>query len=267
MTNSALQTKPQDLSPPVGDLEEFISRHDRAAELVAEGLRLLKEAIDTCPGWELKPALGKIRWYGDDIVSRYVPELQDAICRATWGALLDHSRLPTVMSANDIEALRKQIALAPPAITRETVTATFVNLFANRQDSFRKGLVDLFRDLCRAWRSNKAFAIGKRVVLDGAMTEYGWNSFSRRENQINDLMRIFMVLDGRDPGTLGRGDQLSSAVYEARRAKLTELENEYFDIRLFKNGNIHFHFLRQDLVDAVNRLIAEEYGRTLADDR
>jgi len=37
-------------------------------------------------------------------------------------------------------------------------------------------------------------------------------------------------------------------------------------IRAFENGNLHLWFLDQDLLDGVNRVIAEHYGAALGRD-
>lgn len=50
-------------------------------------------------------------------------------------------------------------------------------------------------------------------------------------------------------------------------ARQTEVETDYFKVRIFKNGNAHLWFTRKDLVAKVNKLIGEYYGEVLADGR
>ncbi|MCG8026288.1 MAG: DUF4942 domain-containing protein, partial [Candidatus Thiodiazotropha endolucinida] len=232
------------LTPPISDLDRLIERHDKAAQLVAEGLRLLTEAIQVCPGFGINKAIADVRWYGDNPARRYTPDVQMAIRRSTWNALLDTSCLPTVMSADDLEKLRKDIASTPPEITRENVVATFVDLYEQRFDSFRKGLVDLFRTLCRKYRSNEAFKIGKRVILDEALSGLSWNSYSSAQDRINDLFRILSLLDGKDPGQIPRAAQADELIISALRAGENTLDHEYFEVRMFQNGNLHIWFRR-----------------------
>ena len=45
----------------------------------------------------------------------------------------------------------------------------------------------------------------------------------------------------------------------------SEVEDDYFKVRGFKNGNAHVWFKRDDLVEQVNKLLAEWYGETIGD--
>ena len=263
-----LQKLHQDLTPPVSDMHHLIDQHNRTVALVEQGLALLTEAISTCPGqYGIQGALDHVRWYSDNVAQRNTPDVKMAVQRATWRALVDTSRLTTVMAASDVEKLKEQIAKDCPEITPETVVSTFVQLYKDRDKSYRRGLVELFQNLCRTYKSNKAFKIGKRIILDNAMSENGWNSFNTDEARSNDLMRIFMLTAGKDPGKLPRDEQFSNALSVARRTDQSDYENEYFLAKLYKNGNVHIFFKRQDLVDKINQLIADEYGHALPDDR
>ena len=63
MTSSTSDLQPlhQDLSPPVSDLNRIIQRHDKTVDLVERGLKLLEDAVRTCPGlFGIEAALGLI---------------------------------------------------------------------------------------------------------------------------------------------------------------------------------------------------------------
>jgi len=252
------------LSPPISDLDRLIDRHDQAVALATEGLRLLTEAIHVCPGFGIEQAISNVRWYGDDPAQRYAPEIKKAIRKATWIALLDKSKLSTVMSGNDLEKLKTQIAATPPDITRENVVSTFIALYEQRFDSFRRGLVELFKNLCRQYRSNDAFRIGKRVILDGALSGRYWNHHSSAQDRVNDLFRIMTLLDGKDPGQVPREEQADELIIHAVHASQANYQHDYFEVRMFANGNLHLWFKRQDLVDKANQIIADHYEKSLA---
>src|SRR3546814_5748490 len=46
----------------------------------------------------------------------------------------------------------------------------------------------------------------------------------------------------------------------------TVMEGDYCGVRVFKNGNLHIWFERDDLLQSVNLLLAEYYGEAIGDD-
>jgi hypothetical protein len=265
-TATEISTVNKSLSPPITDFERIIDARDRTVTLVEEGIAKLAEAVKICPGQRLSlaSALSKVSWYSDDIQFGHLKRLIKAIDTSAWDALFRESRLTTLMNRDDIAVLRNDIDKHAPPVTREVVMTTFVDLFSKRHETFRTGLVDLFQGLCRVYRSNKAFSIGKRIILDRVLNEYGWSSFSYGSAKVNDLWRIMLLLDGRDPGTFDQSEQFDQVILTARRNQLDNVKTEYFEVRLFKNGNLHIWFQRPDLIDKANQLIAEHYGAVLA---
>jgi hypothetical protein len=49
------------------------------------------------------------------------------------------------------------------------------------------------------------------------------------------------------------------------RPQQSEHDGAYFKVRAFKNGNAHLWFTRDDLVEKVNKLLADYYGETIGD--
>ncbi len=255
----------QQLSPPISEFTEIIERRDRAVQKASEGLRLLQEAADTAPG-HILGVFTKLTFFGD-IHKSNIERVEKKINAATWERLLERSGLSVVMNAEELAKTRQEIRDNAPTPDHETVISTFIDLFTRRHDTFRKGMADLFRNLCRHYKTNGVFAIGKKVILDNALSASGWEIFSHAPDQVNDLNRIMTLLDGQDPVLIPRDLQLDRLISQSRRNNIDQIETPFFDIRLFKNGNIHIMFTRPDLIDAANRLIADHYGSTLPQDK
>ena len=82
----------------------------------------------------------------------------------------------------------------------------------------------------------------------------------RSEAKINDIDRVFKVLDGKShiPRSLEMG--INGALIDKKI-----YEDDYYRIKGFKNGNMHIEFKRQDLLDKANLMIHKYYkGRALA---
>jgi hypothetical protein len=78
-------------------------------------------------------------------------------------------------------------------------------------------------------------------------------------------MRVFHVLDGKPEPDCRGGiwHLLNSAGLSSYSAGQGTAENEYLQIRVFKNRNGHITFKRPDLVDQMNKILAKHYPNAL----
>ena len=98
------------------------------------------------------------------------------------------------------------------------------------------------------------------MVLTSIVTQFGINHYN--EPTLQDLDRCFHVLDGKPAPEYQQG--MCAAIRTALRdTKADVIETPYFRVRWFRNGNAHLWFLREDLVEMANKLIAEHYGEVL----
>ena len=255
----------QSPSPPTTELEEMIERRERILSLIEQGTRALGEANALAPGGLLASTYREFLWYSNSVEYLVGDALKRAkyyVDRHGWSELIDKTRLSVVMNAEQKNKFKKQLAESPPPITRETVIPTFVGLFENRYKTFREGIVDLFKSLYSIYKSNDPFKIGKRIILHRALGEMYWER--DKQDRFNDLERILLILDGRDPASVDVEDTSSQVILEARRNGEEIVETQYFNVRLFANGNIHVWLRDQKFIDKINHLIAEHYGECLS---
>ena len=151
-------------------------------------------------------------------------------------------------------------------MTPDTVFATMARLAGDGEKIFRRGLVEVFRHLSRDYQSHDGFKIGDRVVLTGMVTSYGagwYNMNHYREGTLQDLDRCFHVLDGKPAPEYQQGLCAAFRTSLAKKDGNNEFATEYYRVRWFKNGNAHLWFLRSDLVERANRMIADHFGEAL----
>ncbi|WP_410958781.1 DUF4942 domain-containing protein, partial [Salmonella sp. 6201] len=85
------------------------------------------------------------------------------------------------------------------------------------------------------YKNNLPFRFGKRIIVKYLLSQGTTNH--RATNELDDLMRVFCVLDGQP-----EPDHRHGAYYlvsDAQQARQTEAQNAYFHLRWFKNGNGH----------------------------
>lgn len=213
--------------------------------------------------------------YGADVVfgSVYDPDkaktnLRRAVDVAVWRGLMAMTGFNQLMDATAKEAFDLQLQGDDvPEVSEETVRATFAQLFEDADTIFKRGIATAFSKLDRRFKSHDGFKLGARVVITGAFdTRFGSSTYGHAWDTIQDIERAFAVLDGVPPDPRA----LERAVDESRKGhgygpRQSEAETRYFRIKGFMNGNAHLWFVRDDLVEKVNRLLASYYGDVLPD--
>lgn len=196
----------------------------------------------------------------------FVAEVTKQLDRAIWEHLLQATKLDLLMDRTAKDQFRAQVEKDPPPATAENCRATLETLVADRDMIFRRGLAKAFSSLDRRFRSHDGFKIGERLVFSYYANSDGYVSSGGRADSILDVERVFFLLDGKQPperygGILGAldaahrektGTGWGAAQYEAA--------SDYFRAKVFKNGNAHFWFKRDDLVQRANELLADYYG-------
>lgn len=247
---------------------------DRALSLFAEAFAKLvqaeQEAAKAAPsGYGVLRAIDPHRVFYD-LRHGGDPGILDALRRQldaeAWGFLRDVSGLRNLMDAKSLAAFGKQLEQDPPALTLENVQATFSRFRENAESIFERGVVEVFDGLSTHYKTNGKLAFGRRVILIAALTDYGWNYHRSDEAVVNDLDRIFHLLDKREAPDFRGGAAAQVGTLRRKASGRFEHDTEFMHFRAFGNGNLHIAFKRADLVDKMNAILASHYGTTLADD-
>jgi hypothetical protein len=185
-----------------------------------------------------------------------------AVDAALWDHLLDRSGLRTFLDSKARHEWHEQIEKRQtPPLTAENIAATFGSLHARRGEFFERGVLEVFRKLSWDYATNQPQAFGKRIILRGIVTADGWPStYGGRADSLEDLERAFCILDGRPEPDHRRG--ISTQLWH-RQPRHAPIETAYMRIRTFKNGNGHAEFLRPELVDELNRILAKHQPKAL----
>ena len=187
---------------------------------------------------------------------------------AVWGHIIEMTELETVMDKEEKDALRRDLQDDPPEITVENIHATLSRFVRDADAIWKRGLANCFSKLDRRFRSHTGWKIGSRIILKRMFNEHGrWNYYGNMEDTLHDVERAFFILDGRQPlahwyGIVAKLRDIRYSIYEPRQSYL---ETEFFRVYVYKNGNCHVWFQRDDLVEKANKVLAEYYGEVLAD--
>lgn len=259
---------PTDLVPSLS-ITNLVNQRSAVVERVRAALDLLGEAEQLAKAAHL----GFPRLVLDDsyacrgrpaVTGDYAKrdEAHDAIVRVIdvhgWRYLLSESGLRTFMDAQAREQWDRQLAEGEvPELLAATIEATFAQLYGARGEMFERGVIQCFRRLSWSYKTNQPFKFGKKVIVKRLLTDGHLNH--RVTNELDDLIRVFHVLDGQP-----EPDHRQGVYYLISDARSTEAENTYFHLRWYKNGNGHLTLKRPDLVDQMNQILAKHYPNALA---
>ena len=183
-----------------------------------------------------------------------------------WTHAVSLTGIDTLMDRTAKDALRADLQKSAPPFTADAAWATLRGLIGEADLIFRRGLATCFSQLDRRFRSHDGFKLGSRVILTRVFNEWGnWNYDRGLRDTLADIERVFAVLDRApsDPGALVRAIEGSRKGGFSPHRSL--VETPYFRVRCFQNGNAHLWFLRDDLVNRANQMLADYYGEVLAD--
>jgi hypothetical protein len=268
-----LSTESRAVSPPITELDSLLERRERALAMLTEGVRLIAEASALTPDREgnlsrigMASELRSQDWYGVDKPEsreRLVQQCMQEFDRCGWLYLLRRSKLAELMSKQDKDAYYSQLQKDPPEMTRDTVTTTFVELFGNRQATWRRGVVELFASLGGGYKSHDAFKVSRRMIIPHALSGHGgWSFYRHADDQIDDLQRVIHLIQGKEPPE----ERWSDIIERHRRGGATGWHAGCVEFRWFKNMSLHIWMQDEAIVDAINEIIAEHYGATLGAD-
>lgn len=182
-----------------------------------------------------------------------------------WTNLLKTTGMEDMMDKTAKDEFHSSLQTDPPEINFDNVAATIQTLFANADLIFARGLAKAFSKLDKRFKSHDGFKIGSRMILERLFDDNGfWNYNSGMDPTLQDIERVFAVLDGEKPSFISLRETITSS----RRgwgAQQSETEAAYFRVRGFKNGNAHLWFTRDDLVEKANKILADYYGEMLPD--
>lgn len=252
---------------------EIVGCRDEAIRLYGEAFRMIHEAkmmVKRATGSDhTGPNLRGMSFYsiekGD--FTGDMADVRKSIDTGVWEYLLDAIGLKTMMDATAIQEFRDQNRKSPPEVTMDNLAATMNDLGSRRVEIFDRGVINLFNKLDHTFKTNPSFRLEKKIIINSALgtTSYGgWNHYRNADAQVRDMDRIFHMLDGKPPK-----DHLAdaAAVVGSVRNLPATVETDYFTFRLCVNGNLHVGFKRADIVNGVNRIIAQHFGATLGHDR
>lgn len=261
---------------PRATVYELEAHRNRSIELFAATFDTLKAAHEA--SWAAAPS-GRFETINliagspysrshHDVSDRekYLAWITKQIDRGVWGHVVKATNLDKLMDKAEREAFARQCEENPPPATAENVLATMERLLGDADLIFKRGIANAFSKLDRRFRSHDGFKIGSRMVLSRAFNDFGsWNHYANHADTLIDVERVFHILDhkpqpDRMGGIVGKIDEAKRNASRGLKLQQFEVEDDYYRVVVYGNGNAHLWFKRKDLVQKVNLILADYYG-------
>jgi hypothetical protein len=185
-----------------------------------------------------------------------------------WRHAFDKTGLFQYMDRIAKDEFDKGLEKEPPEFNLQNVRSTLMDTAAQARGMFIRGLVEFFLSLSKNYATNtkEPFKVSERAVVRWAVTNWfgeitvNNGTYSRGASTFNDLDRVMKTLDEKQH----HPRELENKLNEAWKVS-NIYEDQYYQIKGFKNGNAHILFKRSDLLEKANKLISEYYnGSALA---
>lgn len=246
-------------------IDTFVSQRDAILKRVEEARKLLEEAIAIGDSLNVYDIKGKIQHYRSslfDIIDNFdlVKKRIDSTC---WRYLMDESGMKTFLDSKAREEWWKAIdEYEVIELTTDNIRSTFKNLYDSREEMFERGIEQLFKGLSWDYKSNLPVKFGKKIVT---CVSYGGFKHSGLASaacdKVDDLLRCSYILDGKPENDHRRAFYF--AVSTAFHNNQNWYEDDYIDVKFYKNGNAHIVLKRLDLVEKMNKIIAKRHPNAL----
>lgn len=257
------QQNPHLPSPPLDEIEKAVNIRAAAGQKIEQALDLIREAIEIAPQYTFETFLrNHVLWYDSDF-EKYKKKAYRVLDKRLWRHLLDKSKLGAVINAEQLAKIENDIEQNPAPLTAEVARATFMELFSRREESFKEGLVNVLRSLSGNYRSHDPFKVKKRLILNRAMYN-GYLRYDYSGRLFDDFTRYIYLLQGVDPTAIAHKDLPRNVINDNRHRGQDDFDFGPYRVKTFGNGNLHIWIEDEELLNKINKTIADYYKNTLA---
>lgn len=187
-----------------------------------------------------------------------VEKVNSEIDRKAWRKLISVTGFSQIFDAVAMDAFDKALDNNPPEFTEANALATIERLSADAGMMFSRGLVSIFKQLSGEYKSHSGFKVKKKMIVKNMVA---WHGVAHdKTGMINDLDRVLCGLTSREYKPYSLIGKLTDAIQN----RGGEYEDNYMTCKFFMNGNAHIVIKDQGLIDRINDIIADWYGKGLA---
>lgn len=180
-----------------------------------------------------------------------------ALNSAYWSKALALTDVLDAMPQKRRDEWHKTITeMSAPEFTEDTVRVTITELLNMRQQFLAERVDGIFRGLSGEHVTNAPEAFGKRMIVSGVLSSYGYSNYSTC-GLINDLRCVVAKFMGRDEPGYGHTEPLIRHLKNSW-GEWVSIDGGALRIRLYKKGTAHLE-VHPDMAWRLNCVLAHLY--------
>jgi hypothetical protein len=257
-----------DFIPPTLAPRETIASQVAEYDAGIAAIRELHECAERC--CRTVKIRKKHERYASDLTFDLEHALQEHL-KDHWRRVIAKMQVQEACSATRWKEIEEQIERADvPEFTAENVEALCRSFMQELPQMFKEACAEVLEwlrpgnwDHYKTNEKNARFEIGRKVIKTWMVNSWARGEAPHlnydREKILRSLHTVFKMLDGK--GVARYPEDLPTQIKQAMKDRACrEYANEYVRCRWFVNGNMHFEFLREDLLAEFNAVV---HGKTL----
>ncbi len=273
----------------VKDKHELTTGHT-ISDMVAEYNEIVNIATETILGYYknykkigfyigLNKDIEKSTYSSSDLTTKVQNTLNSTlrlIRKSFWIKALELKEVKSRLTEARRKEFEHQIEMRKSMdFTENNVRSFVLNMINGYNDTLTKAVLEIFDKmtvrhcfddglrnenihLYNGWKTNKAFKVGKKVILplygggygNGPFTGYSgqWELNYSVKNQLHDIDIVMQYFDARE----GCYEIVEALEHAFKTDKSSSIESTYFKITVYKKGTIHLTFLDDDILRRFN---------------
>lgn len=190
------------------------------------------------------------------------------LLEAAWRSLYTKTKLGALMTSDVREQLEERIGdQSKMAFTAKNMAALFEELFASRTGLMTQSVLKAFDEITdghwnnrngvQGFKSNSDYQVQNRFIMSNMGKWYGGEGVDyRNAEKLDDIERALCFLSGKKFEEIKK----MSEVFAHSNHGGKKMTTTFFQVRLYKNRNMHFWWRDEELRVRFNRLVASERG-------
>ena len=240
----ALNKTLADYEQGVNKAKEYYKEIYRLAELARQELSAVEQYLE--PGHFARYNMPRIE------------DLNQEIDRRAWRRTIMKSGFSQAMDAQAMKEFDDSLERNPPVFSAENARATIVMMSHDAEMMFNRGLVKLFQQLQKKYKSHDAFKVQKKSIIENCRG-WGCGISVYRHDLFNDIDRVLKICQGLEFKPYHWIGELETAIKSGE-----DYKDDAIQVKFFANGNAHLIIHNEDLLFKINAIIAKWYGEALA---
>ncbi len=289
----------QDSSPDLGPERFEVSTGRHISELVAEFNQVVDTGTETIVSYYRNyPKIGKYIGLNQDaekdygrsrdsltsIMTNMVNQMVRRVRKDFWHRTLDLREVKSRMTSKKLNQFESTVSQQSSMdFTENNIRQFVLNLIGGYEQTLMEATLDIFDKFTvrhcfedgimeknihyyNGWKTNKAFKVGKRVVVpiyggygEGPFRGYGgeWKLNWDAARELNDIDKVMNYFDGMEDGYLSISRALEHAF---SRGESSNIRSTYFTMTVHKKGTIHLTFRDEDILRRFNLAAGQGKG-------